>query len=164
MKINKETIEKYKKDKFKEEEFNYEDNLIKQPEFEPEKIDENQPDYIISGLIPGIGKKEEDDVEDEKEDERMDYYLDEAENLNKHNINTHTKKYVDDDAMSGIIYGIRNDSTDDNDKGHNYAGNSNLSDTSSFNLFISSFVSSYIFLILSASFFNSCFFLSFSLC
>ena len=123
--------EKYKKDKFKEEEFNYEDNLTKQPEFEPEKIDENQPDYIISGLIPGIGKKEEDDVEDEKDDERMDYYLDEAENLNKHNINTHTKKYVDDDAMSGIIYGIRNDSTDDNDKGHNYAGNSNLSDTSS---------------------------------
>ena len=107
--------EENKKEQFKEEEYNYDDGQVKQPEFEPEKIDENQPDFIISGLIQGIGKEEEEVPEEEEveEEEKDFYYLDKNENLNKHNV--HTNLYGDN--IEGIIPGISNKPT-----GHNYAG------------------------------------------
>ena len=107
---------KGKKNKFKPEEVDYMDKEIK--EKEPEKIFDNQPDYVISGLIPGIGKDVE---EDDNDNYPVDYFLDEDDNDDKHNINTIHYRYKDEKiGWDGIIYGIKDETSFE----HNYAGKS----------------------------------------
>ena len=107
---------KGKKNKFKPEEVDYMDKEIK--EKEPEKIFDNQPDYVISGLIPGIGKDIE---EDDNDNYPVDYFLDEDDNDDKHNINTIHYRYKDEKiGWDGIIYGIKDETSFE----HNYAGKS----------------------------------------
>ncbi len=117
----KQETEKYKKKdkKFEEQEIGYEDNLMVQPKYEteePKKIDENQPDYIISGIIPGKGHEEEmiDGIIEKEDQYPEEYYIDEDNNDNMHNI----KVNLYGDNLEGIIPGLKNDYN----IGHNYAG------------------------------------------
>ncbi len=89
-------VKKKKKNKFKEEnveyqdeEFNKEEMKEEEPEPEPEKLTEEQPDFIISGVISGKNAKPEEIVKAENADNNnypVDYYIDEDENKRKHRI------------------------------------------------------------------------------
>ena len=90
---------------YEEGEFNKEEE--KKPEEEeneePEKLNELQPDEIFSGVIPGL-KANENEIEKAKEvnDYPDNYYIDEDENIDGHDLKTIV---YNDNNYSGIIYG-----------------------------------------------------------
>jgi signal peptidase I len=111
-KKNKKKNKKEKKKKFKEENVEYEEGEFnkeeeKKPEEEeneePEKLNELQPDEIFSGVIPGL-KANENEIEKAKEvnDYPDNYYIDEDENIDGHDLKTIV---YNDNNYSGIIYG-----------------------------------------------------------
>ena len=104
-----------------------EDNEVEkeeeEKEKEPEKLVEDQPDEIISGVIPGL-KAKKNEIEDAKNNDNypLDYYVDEDENLYEHKFNTLNYKDRSTD-MNGLINGqTMNDDNIDYNASHNYAG------------------------------------------
>ena len=128
---NKKKDKKRKKDKkkkFKEQNVEYDDGeenneKEEEEEKEPEKLIEDQPDEIFSGVIPGI-KAKKSEIEDAKINDNypLDYYVDEDENLYEHKFDT--INYKDQETnMNGLINGQqKNDDNNDYNTSHNYAG------------------------------------------
>ena len=92
-----------KRNEFKEQEVGYEEK-------EYNTIDPNLPDFIISGIIPGIGALDEEIEEAIKEGEKpMDFYMDEEEFVRKHQITSMIYQLENNNSQdSGIIKGKKN--------------------------------------------------------
>ena len=92
-----------KRNEFKEQEVGYEEK-------EYNTIDPNLPDFIISGIIPGIGVLDEEIEEAIKEGEKpMDFYMDEEEFVRKHQITSMIYQLENNNSQdSGIIKGKKN--------------------------------------------------------